>query len=237
MNAQPLFAADSIGKSFGGRAVLKSASVWAWSGRITVLLGRNGSGKSTLMRIGAGVMRADHGAIRFDGRTYLSPRLYSLARDGLYLLADRGSIPLNGTLRTFLRLVVQRYDGPSADAAAAAVGMENRLDMPVMELSGGEMKRAEVALAIARAPRCLLADEPFAGISPLDAECILNALRTLRGHGCAIVVSGHEVPSMLEIADEVVWVTAGTTHALGPAVQARRHHQFCREYLGVLATP
>ncbi|MEO5509531.1 MAG: ATP-binding cassette domain-containing protein, partial [Longimicrobiales bacterium] len=82
VSAQPLFTADSIGKSFGRREILKSASVWAWSGRVTVLLGRNGSGKSTLMRIGAGLMRADHGAVRFGDQTYLAPKLHTLARQG-----------------------------------------------------------------------------------------------------------------------------------------------------------
>jgi lipopolysaccharide export system ATP-binding protein len=187
------------------------------------------------MRIGAGMMRGDHGAVRFDDRVYVSPRLHVLARSGLYFLADRGSIPLNSTLRTFLTIMSDRSRGPGLDAAADAVGMRNFLDTPVLELSGGEMKRAEVALAIARAPRCLLADEPFAGIAPIDAERILAAFRSLRANGCATIISGHEVPSMLELADEVVWVTSGTTHAIGSAANARRHHQFCREYLGVKA--
>ncbi|MDP9349583.1 MAG: ABC transporter ATP-binding protein, partial [Gemmatimonadota bacterium] len=60
------------------------------------------------------------------------------------------------------------------------------------------------AVAVARAPRCLLADEPFAGISPADAEVLASVFREMAGAGCALLVTGHEVPQLMEIADEVV---------------------------------
>ena len=154
-----------------------------------------------------------------------------------HLVVDRGGIPLDRTLRMLLRIIERRFNTTSTVAAAEALGLGPLLDVPVFELSGGEQKRAEVAIAVARAPRVLIADEPFAGISPLDAEQISAALRALRNSGCALIVSGHEVPSMLDLADEVLWVTAGTTHVLGTPAQARAHHQFCREYLGTRAVP
>ena len=89
MYAPPLFAADSIGKSFGSRSILKAASVWARPGTISVLFGRNGCGKSTLLKVGAGLLRADHGVIQFDGRSYLRPGLSELAARGLFYLPDR----------------------------------------------------------------------------------------------------------------------------------------------------
>ena len=80
---------------------------------------------------------------------------------------------------------------------------------------------------------CLLADEPFQGLAPLDAELVGQALRSMARSGCAVIASGHEVPALLEVADEVVWQTAGTTHLLGSPDQARSNHQFVREYLGL----
>ncbi len=237
MNLEPLFAADSIGKAFGRRTILKSASVWAWPGRVTALLGRNGCGKSTLLKIGAGVMRADHGVVRYKGRSYEHASLATLARNGLYYLPDRGGIPLDKTLRVIMDVVAAHYGRPASCAAADALGLTRLLDTPVLELSGGELKRAEVAVAIARAPSCLIADEPLAGISPLDAEQICQAFRRLCVDGCAVIVSGHEVPSLLALADEVVWSTSGTTHALGSSAVAQSHDQFCREYLGVRPLP
>jgi ABC-type lipopolysaccharide export system ATPase subunit len=63
-------------------------------------------------------------------------------------------------------------------------------------------------------------------------ERIAPVLRRLAARGCALVVTGHEVPELLTLADEVVWMTAGTTHGLGTAAQAAVHEQFRREYLG-----
>ncbi|HEX4681460.1 MAG TPA: ABC transporter ATP-binding protein, partial [Gemmatimonadaceae bacterium] len=78
--------------------------------------------------------------------------------------------------------------------------------------------------------------EPFRGISPIDAERLAAALRELARSGVAIVVTGHEAPTLLEAADHVTWCTDGTTYELGPPGEATRHERFGREYLGGWAT-
>jgi ABC-type branched-subunit amino acid transport system ATPase component len=83
-----------------------------------------------------------------------------------------------------------------------------------------------------REPRCLIADEPFFGIAPRDAERISASLRAMARAGCAVLITGHEVETLFETADAVIWLTAGTTHELGDPARARRHDQFRREYLG-----
>ena len=135
--AAPFYTADSVTKSFGGRQVLKSASVWGWAGAITVMLGRNGSGKSTLMRIGAGTLRADQGGVHMNGRTYNSPQLHILARAGLYFHPEHGCLPMYGTLRDHLTAICRRFGG-SHDEAVDLTGMAHLLDAPIIELSGGE---------------------------------------------------------------------------------------------------
>ena len=116
-------------------------------------------------------------------------------------------------------------------AAIETTRLGDLIDRRPRSLSGGEARRAEIALAIARSPRCLLADEPFLGIVPADAERLALAFRRLAHAGCAVVVTGHETGVLLELADDVLWQTAGTTHALGPPATARRHDQLRREYL------
>lgn len=86
---------------------------------------------------------------------------------------------------------------------------------------------------MARRPDCLLADEPFLRITPKDAEAVAGVFRALATAGCAIALTGHEVPMLFDVADEVSWMTAGTTHLLGSPDNAREHHQFGREYLGI----
>lgn len=232
MPVQPLFAADSIGKSFGSRTILKAASVWARPGTITVLFGRNGCGKSTLLKIGAGQLRPDHGVVLFDGRAYLRPRLPELASRGLFYLPDRDLLSRRLTVREQIRAVEWRFGGSRTAEVLERLGIGHLLDQTPVELSGGERRRAEIAAAWIRAPRCLLADEPFAGIDPADAEVVAEAFRGMARQGCAIVITGHEVRQLLNTADDIVWMAAGTTHGMGTPEEAIRHEQFRREYLG-----
>lgn len=227
-----LFSADSISKAYGARSVLKAASIWAYEGRITALLGRNGCGKSTLLRIGAGLLAADQGAIHFAGRVYLRPRLSELAGQGLFYLPDRNLLSRRLTIRQQILAAEWHFGNDRTSSIIERLELGPRLDRHALQLSGGERRRADIALAWICAPRCLLADEPFAGIDPADRELIAQVLLELAREGCALVVSGHEVPHLLETADDVVWMTAGTTHGLGAPETAVRNDQFQREYLG-----
>lgn len=229
------FSADSVGKAFGARTVLKAASIWGHEGRITALFGRNGCGKSTLLKVGAGLLRADHGVVHLDGRAYLRPRLATLAARGLFYLPDRELLPRRIPLLELLRAVEWRFRTGRTEAALARFRLTELADRTPDQLSGGERRRAEVAVAWARAPRCLLADEPFAGISPADGEELAAGLADFAREGCAVVVTGHEVPQLLAVADDVVWMVAGTTHGLGTPAAAMEHEQFRREYLGLVA--
>lgn len=227
-----IFVADSIRKAFGARTVLSAASIWANTGRITALFGRNGCGKSTLLKVSTGLIQADQGAIHFDGTVHMRPQLAVLARAGLFYLPDRNLLSTRMTLRQQIGAAEWHYGSSRTADILLRLELDKRLDQKVPQLSGGERRRAEVALAWICAPRCLLADEPFAGIDPADQEIVAAALRAMAQTGCALIVSGHEVTHLLDIADDVVWMTAGTTHGLGAPQAAIHHDQFRREYLG-----
>lgn len=231
---RPLFAADSIVKSFGRRTVLKCASVWGYAGRVTVAFGRNGAGKSTLLKVGAGVLRADSGVVHFRGKTYQRPRLHRLAQSGLFYLPARGLLSPRWAVQDHLDAVSWRFE--TERGLLSELSVSGLVERRPHEMSGGERRRADLAIAWMRKPICLLADEPLAGIHPRDAEMIGSALVAMARSGCAVVVTGHEVPHLMRIADEVVWVTAGTTHGLGTPATASAHDQFRREYLGPTAT-
>jgi ABC-type lipopolysaccharide export system ATPase subunit len=228
----PLLAVESIGKSFGKRRVLTTASIWAQSGKVTVLLGRNGCGKTTLVKIAIGLMKADYGVVIYHGQRMLRPRLHQLARDGLFYLPERNLLSPALTIGQHFRTVSRLVRDSNVDQALEMLRITDLLDRKQRALSGGERRRCEVAVALARNPRCLLADEPYLGIMPTDAELITRAFRELASQGCAVLVTGHEVRTLLALADEVLWQTAGTTHHIGTVEQAAEHHQFRREYLG-----
>lgn len=230
MNAAPLVA-DSIAKAFRGRAVLAAATLRAEAGMVTVLLGRNGTGKSTLLRIIAGRLRADHCVLDLGGRRYLRPRLARLAREGLFYLPDHDILSPVFTVREQLEAVASRFDGMPVDEAARLTGIASLLGQRPPSLSGGELRRAELSLALVREPGWLLADEPFRGIAPVDTDAIGAAFRHLASRGTSVLCTGHEVSMLLAIADRVIWCADGTTYHLGTAAEARDDWRFQREYL------
>jgi ABC-type multidrug transport system ATPase subunit len=229
-----ILAADSIGKRFGDRKVLTAATLQADRGVVTALLGRNGSGKSTLLRIMAGLMAPDHGILRFGGQVYTRTRLPRLAREGVFLLpADRSILVRTLTLGQQLDALRKRFGLRGGGEVVEELKITHLLDQPTSSYSGGERRRAELALALVRAPTCLLADEPFLGITPADTEVFIAAFRRLAESGPAVIVTGHEVPFILAVADRVTWMNAGTTRLLGDPESARRDWHFRRGYLGV----
>lgn len=228
----PLLLADSIAKSYGSRRILSSATLRAEAGQLRVLFGRNGIGKSTLLKIAAGRIAPDGGSVTFAGRAYLSAHHAVLAADGLFYLPDHDLFSRAYTVRNQLEILRRQFDGGDVEAAAARLGISTHLDKRPGRLSGGELRRAELAAVLVRQPRCLLADEPYRGISPKDAEDMTAILQSLAASGTAVLITGHEVPTLLAAADHISWCTNGTTYELGPPAVAVRHELFRREYLG-----
>lgn len=231
-SVKPILTAECIAKSFAGRRVLTSATLRAVPGELRVLFGRNGIGKSTLLKIAAGWLSADNGSVHFAGRAYLSVRLSELAAEGLFYLPDHDLLSTAFTVRRQLEMIRLQFDGDNVDEAADRMGIVAHLDKRPSELSGGERRRAELAAVLVRRPICLLADEPYRGIAPKDAEDLTRTFVGLAADGLALVVTGHEVPTLLSAADHVSWCTSGTTYELGPPAIATQNDAFRREYLG-----
>lgn len=232
-----LLCADCVGKSYHDRRILSSASLRAVPGELRALLGRNGAGKSTLLKIASGWVQPDTGHVRWEGKALDRPSLPMLARRGLFYLPDHDLLSAAFSLRHQLEMVRRQYEGTSPEEAARRTGVESHLDKRPSALSGGELRRAELAAILVRRPRCLLADEPYRGIAPTDAEVVTTVLRELATSGAAVVVTGHEVPTLLAAADHVTWCVSGTTYELGEPGTATGNERFRREYLGASDAP
>ena len=227
-----LFVAESMGVSFYGKTVLKSASLWASPGKVTAVMGRNGSGKTTLFRAALGLVSRDFGTVTFRSRIFVAPRLHQLAKSGLFYLPDSGLLSRRRTLQWHLSLLERRFPKEVRDGWPQGLEVESLSEKTAWKMSGGEERRADLALAWARNPSCLLADEPLAGLAPMDQELVSRVIRAMAEGGCAVVVTGHDVRPLMELADEIVWMVSGTTHGIGSPEEARNHDQFRREYLG-----
>lgn len=224
--------ADCIGKKYGDRWVLHSATLRATRGQLRALLGRNGAGKSTLLGVAAGLIDPDAGSVRFNGVARERVRMAQLAREGLCVVPDRELLSNAFTVREQLA-----FAGPDSGRIASTadrLDIGPLLDARPFELSSGERRRADVAFAMMRQPTCLLADEPLRNISPIDADALLQVFREIAHNGCAVVITGHEVPALMAAVDHITWCTAGTTYEMGPPFMARTDHRFVQDYLGPL---
>jgi ABC-type multidrug transport system ATPase subunit len=224
--------ADCVGKRFGDRWALRSATLRAVRGELRALLGRNGAGKSTLLKIGAGTIGADTGGVRFNDVVHERPVLARLAREGLCFIPDHDLLSSAFSLRDHFRFVCPRSDEREIGRVAERLSLTPLLDAHAPQLSSGERRRAEVAFAVLRRPTCLLVDEPLRNLAPIDADLLLQVFREMARAGCAVVITGHEVPALLAAVDHVTWCTSGTTYEMGPPFMARTDERFVRDYLG-----
>jgi ABC-type multidrug transport system ATPase subunit len=225
-----ILVADCIGKKYGERWVLHSATLRATRGELRALLGRNGAGKSTLLRVAAGLIDPDAGSVRFNGIARERARLPRLAREGLCFVPDRDLMSNAFTVRQ--QLAFTGTDAGSIASTTDRLAIATLLDARPFELSSGERRRAEVAFAWLQKPTCLLADEPLRNLAPIDGELLLQAFLEMARGGCAVVITGHEVPALLAHVHHVTWCTSGTTYEMGPPFMARTDERFMRDYLG-----
>ena len=228
----PMLHADSLTWAHRSERVLTSATLRVWPGKIVAMVGRVGAGKSTLLRLCAGLLESDSGWIRLNGQLFTQARLSQLAKKGLFYLGDWQNLVPRLSLQAHFDAIQYRFGAGDTHHAVASLRLSDLLLRPARTYSGGERRRAELAIALVRNPICLIVDEVFRGIDPIAVELIGESLRTLARRGCAIVVSGHEMRAILPYADTVTWVTAGTTYDLGSPSEALKNEKFRREYLG-----
>lgn len=222
---------DSVQKSYNGTPALQGASLRAVPGELRALVGVTGSGKSTLMKIGAGVVTPDAGSVYFTGQTYQNMLPGHIADLGLFYIPDQDLLSNAWSIRAQLEMIRDRFDGRPSEYALDLAGIAKFADSIPSRLSAGQRRRAEIAAAVVRRPRCVLVDEPYRGIDSKDAADLTLLFRELAAGGVAVVVSGHEVQELLAAADRVTWCTGGKTQEMGPPRSAARSPQFRKECL------
>lgn len=229
-----MFTAESMGRWFRRLEVVHSASIWCRPGQVTVLLGRNGAGKSTLLKLATGWLRPDYGVVKLGDEAWERPDPAELGRRGVFYIPADGLLSRAHRVRPQLNQVARSKAAAIArvDAVASRLEIDSALDRPMWTLSGGELRRADVAAVLIAHPRYLLADEPLGGITPKDRELVAGSFRRMAEEGMGVLVTGHDVRPLMDLADNVVWMTGGTTHDLGTPAAAKAHEQFRREYLG-----
>ena len=196
----------------GGRHVLHGVSFTVHACELVAVVGGSGAGKTTLLEALAGVRPANRGEVRFDG-VDLYANFDSFRRLLGYVPQDdiiHADLPLERTLRyaAALRLPESRpsADGDSAvDRALTALDLSARADVPVAALSGGQRKRASIAVELLTSPPVFFLDEPTSGLDPASSSELLRLLRGLADAGSTVVFTTHSVQDLAS-CDRVVFL-------------------------------
>jgi ABC-2 type transport system ATP-binding protein len=213
---------DGVSKRFGSTVALDGMTLTVRPGELYGFVGANGAGKTTTMRIALGVLAADAGEVRLDGRPLDAA---SRRRIG-YMPEERGLYP-RMAVGTQLRYLAELRGRSAADARAAAdrwterLGIADRRGDEVQRLSLGNQQRVQLAAALVADPDVLVLDEPFSGLDPLAVDVMSEVLRERRDAGAPVVFSSHQLELVERLCDRVGIVRAGRAVAEGTVEELR----------------
>ena len=234
-------------KSFGGVQAVRDVSLRVAGGELLALIGPNGAGKSTCFNMLNGQLRPDAGTVRLDGRdiTGLAPRqvwrlgvgrtFQITATFGSLTVLENVQMALLSHARRLMRLwrPVSALDPAPALALLERVGMAGQAARPCAVLAYGDLKRVELAIALAHAPRLLLMDEPTAGMAPAERVALMAlTARIARQSGIAVLFTEHDMDVVFGHADRLLVLDRGAMLAEGSPAEVRRDPRVREVYLG-----
>jgi branched-chain amino acid transport system ATP-binding protein len=245
--AEPMMEVRGLRKSFGGVVATDNLDLDVNAGEIHAVIGPNGAGKTTLIGQLSGVLTADSGTIRFDGRDITRLPAYARSRRGLARSFQITSIFHEFTALDNVALAVQAHDGHSfhffrnarreerlrapAREALARVGLAARADTIARHMSHGEHRQLEIAMALATEPRMLLLDEPMAGMGPDESQRMVEILHGLKGRHTILLIE-HDMDAVFALADCITVLVYGRAIATGTADEIRANEDVRIAYLG-----
>jgi len=228
----------SVVKSFKKRTVVRGVSLDVARGEAVGLLGPNGAGKTTVFYMITGLIPADEGTIKIDGRDVTKLPMYRRARLGIGYLPQEASIFRGLTVEENILAVLEMVEPDKRerqrqlDALLEEFRIERLRKSPAMRLSGGERRRVEIARALATRPSFMLLDEPFAGIDPIAVNDIRALVRHLTERGIGVLVTDHNVRETLELVSRAYIIHDGMVLTHGTAHEIINNEDVRRVYLG-----
>jgi len=221
----------AIEKRFGDNVVLKDITVAMAEGSVTALIGPSGGGKSTLLRCvnllelpNAGSVKIGAAEVRFGQAKRASSRDIQLLRRQTGMVFQNFQLfPHRTAVENVMEGLTVVLKWPEARARGRAmellekVGMAHKADAWPATLSGGQQQRVAIARALAPSPQVLLCDEPTSALDPELAQEVVDVLDRLAEEGTTMVMATHDLRLASKVADEVVFLEAGTVVEKGPA--------------------
>ena len=242
---------ENLSKSFGGVRAVTAVSFALAAGELLALIGPNGAGKSTCFNLINGQIPADQGAVRFEGRPINRLRPRQIWRLGVgrtfQITATFASMTVRENVQTALLSFHRRLSSlwrpasamyvEEADALLEQVGMKDQAERACGVLAYGDLKRVELAVALANRPRLLLMDEPTAGMAPKERIALMELARDIvRRTNIAVLFTEHDMDVVFAQADRIIVLNRGRLIAEGRPEEVRADKAVQDVYLGSGAT-
>ncbi len=245
--AEPILATENLIKRFGGLVATDNLSLGVMQGEIHALIGPNGAGKSTAVAQLAGQIRPTAGRILFEGHDISKFGMPARAKLGIARSFQITSVLKEFTTLDNVAMAVQAHQGHSfrfwsnarrdrslrdpARRVLDDLGLGGRADVATAELSHGEQRQLEIAMALAGDPRVLLLDEPMAGMGPEESSRMVEFLKRLKGTRTMLLVE-HDMDAVFALADRITVLVYGRAIATGTPEEIRANAAVRDAYLG-----
>ena len=245
--AEPLLRVETLVCRFGGVVATDKVSLDVNRGELHAIIGPNGAGKTTLISQLTGQLMPHSGTIHFAGQDITRLPAHRRSRLGLARSFQITSLLPDFTAADNVAMAAQAHDGHSfrfwgdarkekglreaAHAALSRVGLAHRADTVVSELSHGEQRELELAVALATKPQLLLLDEPMAGLGATESAQMVKLLQELRRE-VTIVLVEHDMNAVFALADRITVLVYGRVIACDVPTAIRQHDEVKRAYLG-----
>jgi branched-chain amino acid transport system ATP-binding protein len=238
---------SNLGKSFGGNRAVDGVSFVVAAGELLALIGPNGAGKSTTFNMVNGQLRADSGSITLDGQELIGRRPRDIWRLGVgrtFQIAETFAsltvvenvqmalLSADARLYSLWRRAADHKRDLALDVLDQ-VGMKAQADRPCSVLAYGDVKRVELAIAMANAPKLLLMDEPTAGMAPKERNELMALTKQLVvERGMAVLFTEHSMDVVFAFADRMIVLARGRLIAEGRPDEIRDHPKVQEVYFG-----
>ena len=229
---------QGVVKRFGGFTALNRVSIDVKQGERFGLIGPNGSGKTTLINCVSGSLHADEGTIVFDGRDVTTLPAHQRTRLGIarsfQIPKPFTSMTVRDNLGIPLEYVghVRAHDNVTADDILREIGLDEKAHLRPAGLTQIEMRKLELARAMAARPKLLISDEAMAGLSSAEVDDILTILFRLNEQGITIIMIEHIMRAVMRFSERIVVLDAGERIAEGTPDEIVRNAAVEKAYLG-----
>jgi len=243
----PILQAQDVSKSFGGLQAVHNVNLVCHTGQVHAVIGPNGAGKTTLINLLSGDLLPSSGRILFKDQDITPLPAHRVSRLGIGRSYQRtnifsefscwqncwlaGQSRERSSLRFFKPAGAIQAVRDRTERALATTGLEDRADVPAMDISYGEQRQLEIAMLLAMEPEVLLLDEPLAGMGVEESAAVVGLIQRLAASHCVVLIE-HDMDAVFAVADVLTVMVDGNILESGPPEAIRDSRRVRDAYLG-----